>query len=367
MRSGLKNNPSKLTVNICVIVSIYLVFFIGREYGKKEVNSLFSMEMREFIRNFLLVQQYSYKEIDEKYLLKIGFESILKELNDPYTGIINNKLNLDYKVANGKLFVANADRESLLKPNDEIIAINGVDLQDKPESEIVETLKNMGNKQYVFKIKRENKIEDIALKDNPEENIIEVHQVKIMKDNSNEMAYIPISTVSDDMFVWLEAMLNKIDSLNIKSLILDLRNCPGGNEKAQNNILSLFLDTTHPIYQIEYRDKSRKMYYAKGKEDKEYNIVILINNKTASAGEIIATALSEQYGAKIIGEKSFGKGVGQTNAKSLNYDFQFTSQKWYTSKGEWIGEKGITPDILVKNKHGKDNQLQEAIKYLSEK
>ena len=115
--------------------------------------------------------------------------------------------------------------------------------------------------------------------------------------------------------------------------------------------------------------------YSKGKKDKTYPIYILIDNGTASASEVMASALSEQLDAKLVGETSFGKGTVQEVVFTTSGDqYKFTTKKWLTSKGNWLNKNGLKPDVEIKldDKYYEmpteenDNQLNELIKMISE-
>ena len=139
------------------------------------------------------------------------------------------------------------------------------------------------------------------------------------------------------------------------------------------NIISLFLDSSHPIYQIQKQGVTTK-YYSKGKKDQKLKIAILVNGSSASASEILTSALMEQDGAIVIGEKTYGKGTVQELQDLTNGDkYKLTTKNWLTSKGNWIDQKGIEPNIKIElsDKYVKnpteenDNQLQTALKELT--
>ena len=103
--------------------------------------------------------------------------------------------------------------------------------------------------------------------------------------------------------------------------------CP---EKIFSSI-SLFLDSSHPIYQIKSKEGQEK-YYSKGKETKDYKIGLLIDSSSASASEVLTSALKEQYGAVVVGENSFGKGtVQELNTLQDGTQYKFTTKKWFFS------------------------------------
>ena len=162
--------------------------------------------------------------------------------------------------------------------------------------------------------------------------------------------------------------LESLEKQGIDSLIVDLRDNSGGELNTATNIISLFMNKEKVIYQIEDKNGNVEKTYSKGKKDKTYPIVVLVNNNTASASEVLTAALKDNLNAKIVGEKTFGKGTVQTVMNtSTGEQYKLTTKKWLTPNGEWINEKGIEPDVEVKISKDKDNQLDEAIKCLTNK
>ena len=148
-----------------------------------------------------------------------------------------------------------------------------------------------------------------------------------------------------------------------------MRENSGGHLTTAEDIISLFLDSTHPIYQIESKGKTRK-YYSKGKKDKDMKIVLLVNGGSASASEVLTSALKEQLGSIVVGEKTYGKGtVQELQTLPSGGKYKLTTKKWLTSKGKVIDNKGIDPDVEVSlddsyykdPNDDNDNQLQKAI------
>ena len=127
------------------------------------------------------------------------------------------------------------------------------------------------------------------------------------------------------------------------------------------------------IYQIQ-KDGNSVKYYSEGSKTLKLDIAVLVNSGSASASEIVTSALKEQYGATVIGQTTYGKGTVQELQSLPNGDkYKLTTKNWLTSKGIWVDQKGITPDIVVglseeyaKNKtDANDNQLQTAIDELT--
>lgn len=167
--------------------------------------------------------------------------------------------------------------------------------------------------------------------------------------------------------------LKKLENQGLNGLIIDLRNNSGGHLSSVKDMISLFLDSNHVIYQIEDKDSVEKVY-SSGNKDAEYQIVILQNLNSASASEVMASALHEQLGAYIIGNTSYGKGtVQRLQTVSDIGQYKLTVEKWLTSNGDWIDGVGIKPDLELSLSDdykkdpilANDNQYQAAIDYLT--
>ena len=171
-----------------------------------------------------------------------------------------------------------------------------------------------------------------------------------------------------------EKAVQKLENEQVEGMIIDLRDNTGGHLSVVTDMLSLFLDDSHVIYQIEDKDQTTK-YYSTGKETKEYPVVILQNGNSASASELFTAAMKEEYGAKVVGTTSYGKGtVQELNTLQDGTQYKFTTKKWLTPKGNWVHEKGITPDVEVELDEGyrneptreNDNQFQRAVSTLND-
>jgi carboxyl-terminal processing protease len=132
-------------------------------------------------------------------------------------------------------------------------------------------------------------------------------------------------------------------------IILDLRNNPGGLVNVAINIISLFTDQTKTALKMEYVDKTVEETSTSGNGLlKGYKVVILMNEGSASASEIVAGALKDFGIATLVGKKSYGKGVVQAvqQYKDGSY-FKYTEANWLTPNGTSINDKGLAPDVIV--------------------
>ena len=193
----------------------------------------------------------------------------------------------------------------------------------------------------------------------------------------NNIGYMQISIFSKNLTEQVKESLKSLKEQGMEKLIIDLRNNTGGYLDSAEGTASLFLKKGSKIYSLEDKKKTED-YFDKTENYETMPIAIIVNNNTASAAEILATALKDSYNATIIGEKSFGKGkVQQTYDLSDGSKAKYTSAKWLRPNGECIDTIGITPDIEASltyeyDENGNeiatiDSQLSTAVEYISAK
>ena len=138
------------------------------------------------------------------------------------------------------------------------------------------------------------------------------------------------------------------------------------------NMLSLFMDTNTVIYQMKVRDKITE-FNSIMSGNKNYKVVIIVDQDSASASEIMASSMKEKYGATLVGTTTYGKGTVQTTYDLSNGTMiKYTIQEWLTPNGNSIDKKGVKPDIEVELSEDyknnptieNDNQLQKALELL---
>ncbi|MGB9601982.1 MAG: S41 family peptidase, partial [Limisphaerales bacterium] len=166
----------------------------------------------------------------------------------------------------------------------------------------------------------------------------------------DRIGYVRITQFGEQTADDLEAALKKLESKNIESLIIDLRNNPGGLLDQAVAVCEKFLPRGTLVVSTEGQSANQKAEYRAGGRGKhrEYPLVVLVNNGSASASEIVAGCLQDLKRAIIVGEQTFGKGSVQSIIPLQDGSaLRLTTAKYYTPSHRVIHERGITPDITV--------------------
>ena len=292
------------------------------------------------------------------------------ELNGSYNGIGVEIVNDTSKnIIVTRVFENSSAAKAGIESLDIIKSINGKDVSNTATSEFIELVKKITEKNFVLEIKRGEELKKVTVS---RTNIV-LNSVssELIENNNKKIGYIYISIFANNTDSQFKAQLDKLEKNKIDSLIIDVRGNGGGHLSSVESIMSMFLNKTKVIYQIEDK-KEKTKYYSKGNETKKYPIVVLIDNDSASASEMLAATLKESYGATLVGKTTFGKGTVQELQDTASTQYKITTKKWLTPKGTWINKTGIKPDIEIDlseeyfNNPSKDsdNQLQKAIETL---
>lgn len=295
-----------------------------------------------------------------------------ERLNGVYTGL---GVEITNDASNNAMIVTVFDNSSAkdanLKPGDIIAKINGEDVLGLGKEEVVKKIKGKNNYSFNMSVLRDNNLIDVKVV-TKSITLSSVTSSVIEKDNE-KIGYIYISIFALNTYDQFKEQLEELEKMKITSLIIDVRSNTGGHLTSVTSILDLFLNKTDVLYQIKSKDKIKKVYGTDA-STRKYPIVVLTNELSASASEILASALKEAYGAKTVGIKTFGKGTMQNMLDLENGGMiKVTTEEWLTSKGNKINKEGVPVDYEVKldEKYASnpsketDNQLQKAIEVLT--
>lgn len=367
----------------CVFTGMILNHQFRKNINYIDTELIADENVQEFLEIYSEIVNNFYEEVDEDAMIGAALDGMLKFLEDNYSIFLNkndsNSLSesLDgaYEgigiIAIGnvvyQVYENSPAEKAGIQANDEIIKINGTEINLENHDLITELLDKDGENTIVVKRAGESltfKVEVAKV------NIPSVSSSVIKNEDKNtKIGYLQLASFSAHSYdEVVEALLELEEDEKIDSLIIDLRDNTGGYLTVATDISSLFLEKGKTIYFLENKDEKNE-YKDETKEKRQYKIVVLVNSNTASAAEILAAALHDSYGATIVGKTTFGKGKVQTMTHYEDTIVKYTSAKWLRPNGECIDEVGILPDYEVNLEYGEnviyDRQLDKAIELLS--
>ena len=259
-----------------------------------------------------------------------------------------------------------------MKAGDYIVKIDGSQVQGKSLSEAVDLMRGSVGSDIELTVRRRG--EKKALTFNIVREIIQIQSVKAELLEKN-IGYIRLTSFNENSSNQIKKKINKFEKENeVKSYILDLRNNPGGLLTQAINITDFFLNDGE-IVSTKGRKflENRRFFAKKGDRLNGKPLIVLINNGSASASEIVAGALKDHKRAIVLGEKTYGKGSVQSIIPlSDGGGMRLTVSKYYLPSGKSISEVGVEPDILVEESEKNfelntkfDNQLNYALDLLA--
>ncbi len=369
-------------VVVTAIVSILMTYiFVSASYLKEKTNQKDSKDaaLQEFIDTYQNVIDSYYEDVDEQELIDNAIKGMLSGLDDPYSTYLdeNTSSNFDATLAGtyqgvglevyndndmnvvvSRVFDNSSADAAGIQAGDIIKKIDNKDLTNKTTTEFANYTKSKKNGKFEVVYTHDGEEKTAKL----ERKIIIIQSVssQIIERNNHKMGYIQIDIFSATTYSQFKKAVENLEKEQVEGMVIDVRDNTGGHLTVVSDMLSLFMDKKHVLYQIEDKDKKTK-YYSTGKETKDYPIVVLQNGGSASASELFTAAMKESYGAKVVGTKSYGKGtVQELNTLQDGTQYKFTTKKWLTPKGNWIHKKGITPDVTIElNDNYLENPTQD--------
>lgn len=388
----MKNSKGFNLISVIIIICITSVvsavtagIIVTNNYNLSYSDLSNDKELSDFIKAYSNIVNNYYENVDKEKMLDSALNAMLNYLGDNYTtyltdeqrkaleeslqgtyqgiGVEINKDRVITKVTkNGPAEAAG------LQAGDKFLSIDGTKLNDTDgnavgllirgtDKKAVDIIVNRNGEELTFNVKI-GTIEEPAIG----------YEMK-----ENNIGYIQISKFSRPLTSQMENALKELEANGMEKLIIDLRNNTGGYLDSAETTASLFLKKGKLIYSLEDK-KSKEDYYDQTESSRDYPIVVLINNNSASSAEILAAALKDSYGAVLVGQTSYGKGkVQQTYDMEDGSMAKFTSARWLRPTGDCIDKKGIKPDFEVAqttqtNENGEeiiiDTQLVKALEVI---
>ena len=391
---------SGLLLAILLIGCIYIGKQVFQIFEAKKIAEEAKAEDAELLNDYTAakveviedtIRQYYLEETDRSELENGIYTGLVNALEDPYSvyysaeeleelqmstegiyygiGAYLSKAATDeYCVISGVIENTPA-QEADLRADDIIYMVDGVDVSGMDITEVVSLIKGEEGTKVVLTLVREGESDYLEIP--VERRRIESPTVA-SEMLEGDIGYIEITEFDDVTEDQFAEALAECKGNGMKALILDLRSNPGGNLSTVCEISRMVLPKGMIVY-TEDKYGKRDEYTCDGVRQLQVPAVVLVNGYSASASEILAGAMKDHGIATIMGTTTFGKGIVQrVISLSDGSAVKLTVSKYYTPNGNDIHEKGIEPDVVVEfdadayYAEGVDNQLQEAIKYLSE-
>ena len=356
----MKYKSKKLAILTLIIPNISAAATPTPQTQERDPDLLFFVDVFQYIKG-----QYPF-EIEDKELMEGALKGMLQSV-DPYSDYYTPEEAAElYKDMLGVFsgigvyieekdsyiniieVIKNSPAEKAgLKEGDLIVSIDDTDTKDIQLNQASKLIKGpIGTSLPIY-------IE--VIRDTVNENPV---KYEIIEDN---IGYIRLSEFSGNSAKAMKNALASMDKQGITNIILDLRNNPGGLLDQVVAIAKDFIPKG-PIVHIQEKNKE-PVTYISTLEKPKYKLVLLVNENSASASEILAGAVKDTKSGTIIGKKTFGKGIVQSMRPAQTGGIiKLTSAVYLTPNKTYIHGNGIEPDIEIENKKDEDTQLKTAIK-----
>lgn len=376
---------------ITCIANATIFFFMN--VGEKKESVTYDDTIKEILESYNYIKDNYYGNIDEKKLINGAIKGMTEALDDNYSSFIEDSDSDTYdiilvgeytgvgiqisqllennNIVISAVFANSPALEAGLQVGDIVKSINGISTEGMNTKDIGDYIKNGTITNFDIVIDRNGEEKTFNVKRGPI--IIDSVSSEIIENEGKKVGYIRIDIFALNTDEQFEEQLKLLEAENIDSLIIDVRANTGGHLSTVTNIISEFLDSSKIIYRTSSKTRE-EIKYSKGKITKNYKVIVLVDGESASASEVLASALQESYGAKLLGTKTFGKGTVQEmqEISSTGENYKITTKKWLTPNGNWINGIGITPDYEVNLNfeyfqnpvRENDNQLKEALELL---
>ncbi|MBT2731501.1 S41 family peptidase [Carnobacterium sp. ISL-102] len=310
-----------------------------------------------------------YQGVEEETLIEGAITGMTEAVGDPYTqyldveesSSLDESISASFEGIGAEVMkqgdnvmivspIAGSPAEKAgLQPNDIILKADDQELTGMTLNEAVSHIRGEKGSEVTLTIRRgESTFEVKVVRDT-----IPVETIIYQLDEENPtIGYIAITSFSSPTYDDLVAAIKDLREQGAESFVFDVRQNPGGLLNAGLNISNLFLEDGDIILQTQEKDQEPVSIVADDATMGDFKVaepsVLLVNEGSASASEILAGAVNESGNIKLIGTQTFGKGTVQNVAAfDDSSELKITIAKWLTPSGKWINEKGITPTIEV--------------------
>ncbi|SFI07321.1 carboxyl-terminal processing protease [Tindallia magadiensis] len=371
------------SVSNMIALNIGNKMVISHEMYQKLIEENDNMGKVVQLKHFLM-EEY-YVELEEEVLIDGAIHGMFEAVGDPYTTYLDAKDMSDMLMSTQGVYggigiIVTADEEgyvSVVSPiedtpgeraglntGDRIIRVDDEDVSGNRLDDAVSLMRGDADTEVKLEIMKRNQEEAVEISVVREIIRIQSVRAEVMED---KIGYIRVTNFDEKTASDFQFEMDELTRQGIDRVILDLRNNPGGLLSSAIRMSDLLLDESLIVYTEDRHGNRKEEYASEGNYDVE--LVVLINEGSASASEILAGALQDHEKAILVGEQSFGKGLVQEMQQLPDgTGFKFTVSEYFTPSGRSIHDKGIKPDHVVEiseeellESQGQDLELQEDV------
>jgi carboxyl-terminal processing protease len=341
--------------SIALIIITALVTSVAVEYKYGEYKKLAILEKS--------IENDFYKKVDKEelingalkgmfeatgdqysqYYTKSEFEKLMEQTSGTFVGIgvVISPVEDENLITVVAPMEGSPAEKSGIKSGDKILKVNGEDVSSKQMDKALTLIKGKEGTTVNITIKRNNQVLDFDVK--REKIINKTIEYKVIDDN---IGYVKIYSFDEHTYKDFTKALDKLEAKNIKGLVIDLRDNPGGLLNICEDIADEILDQDQVIVSVKNNKEKSKEYVSDNKKQLDLPIALLINSGSASASEILTGAIVDNGKGIAVGTTTFGKGLVQTVRQMRDgTGFKLTTAQYYTPSGAYINGKGIKPTI----------------------
>jgi len=340
---------------------------------QKTIENLFSglqknndKELSKVNKAYSVIKEKYVQDVEDDQLIEGAINGMLETLDDPYSvymdeetveqfestisssfeGIGTEVSLIDGKVTIVSPFKGSPAEKAGLKPKDQIVGVDGENIVGMDLYEAVFKIRGEKGTTVSLEIDRPGVQENLDIDVKRDTIPIETVYSETKTIDGKKAGVLEITSFAEDTAKDFNKKLDELEKENIEGLVIDVRGNPGGLFTAAQEILENFVPEDEPYVQIENSSGEKQRYFSSLKEKKDYPVVVLMDEGSASASEIMASAMKEAGGYEIVGKQSFGKGtVQQPIPMGDGSNLKLTIYKWLTPDGNWIHKEGIEPTV----------------------